>query len=125
LTATGVPGSEDNTRLFDVGAESWPDDEFVAAAVFSACLVVDRLVVDEPTEKPPPGEAFAELRTTWWLAVPVDVVGAANAWGAAATAMATPIPAELNPIARSGRTDTATLPYLDVKYPSGAMTLVK
>jgi hypothetical protein len=72
LTATGVAASEDNTRLFDVGAESWPDDEFVEIAVVNACLAVERfddcdsdvVAFDEPAEKPPPGEALAELRTT-------------------------------------------------------------
>jgi hypothetical protein len=65
------------------------------------------------------GAALAEFRTN--CRVPVsydqclvdvvldvpDVAGAAAAAGAAATASVTPIPAEANPSARSGRTDTA------------------
>jgi hypothetical protein len=58
LTATGVAASEDNTRLFEVGAESWPDEEFVEMALLSACLAVERfddcdcdaLAFEEPAE---------------------------------------------------------------------------
>jgi len=54
----------------------------------------------------------------------LDVAGAAAA--ATGAAKATPIPAVANPIANSGRTDTAHhLPYSHVKYRSVAMTLTK
>jgi hypothetical protein len=48
-----------------------------------------------------------------------EVVGAAAAWGAAATASVTPIPAEANPIARSGRTGTA-IPFLTLSLNTSA-----
>jgi len=117
------PGVDDEPAL---------DDEAVFAVKppVGADLPVDRVddfeVVTVPAPEPavllPVGPAFAEFRTSCRLPVSYDqclvdvvpdvpdvpdVAGAAAASGAVATASATPIPAEANPIARSGRTDTA------------------
>ena len=93
MTATGVPGSDDKTRLFDVGAEPGAD------AVF-----VDDDDAAGLCEVPPFGVALAELRTTCWLdAVEFVVLDGAAAAG---TASATLTPAVANPAASTAGTDT-------------------
>jgi hypothetical protein len=104
LTAC-VALSEEDTNAFDVGAEP------CVAVLDEAVLAV----------KPPVGVALADFLTNCWLPVECDrwlvdvvldvpeVVGAAAAWGAAATASVTPIPAVASPIARRGRADTAII----------------
>jgi hypothetical protein len=107
--ATGVAGSDDKTRLLEVGAEPGADevpvdDEDVAGLCEDEFVDLDEVADEESPPKPPFGVALAELRTTCWL----DVVEFAVLDGAAAagTASATLTPAVANPTARTAGTGT-------------------